>query len=221
MKTSNILIIGLLGFLLSTLIGFNLVLKAEFDKIDRKNPFYGYKQESLDDFKFLKVIGADFGVTQIERGGDSHISYNIDRNMLNWKFIGDTLALTFTQAQPVQPNIYQLFDDRPSVYIVTPTLNGLQAVNATNILKNWKNTDFKLTAIESACLLTDNNIKNLDASLSRGALLKIDHNNSVMSSKISVKDSSSLNAEKNVFKVFDVQADSLANIKVPGSLYKK
>ena len=103
MKTSNILLTCLLAVMLLFIVGSNLVLKAEFDKIDRKDAFYGYKQETVKTFKYIKIQGKQIGITQIQPGKNYEIRFNKDRKLFDWKVIGDTLEMTYKRTWNEQP----------------------------------------------------------------------------------------------------------------------
>ncbi|GLU52073.1 hypothetical protein [Dyadobacter frigoris] len=221
MKHSNILIIGLLAIILLFVAGSNLVLKAEFEKIDQKDPFSGYKREILKPFSYVKINGKQVGVTQIQPGAAFQIHYITDRKMLDWKINGDTLELTHKAISDEAADRYFDFDSKPAIYISAPKLSGVDVSNTVNIIKGWKTTDFILNQKGKSTLLTENSISNLSARLNSGGYLLINGKNKIGKSNILVKDSSELSSDKDVFNSFEVSVDSLAKIKLPGSLYKK
>lgn len=221
MKQSNFLIIGLLAVILLFVVGSNLVLKAEFDKIDQKDPFSGYKREILKPFSYVKINGKQVGVTQIQPGAAFQIFYVTDRKMLDWKIKGDTLELTHKGSEEEAAYRHFDFDSKPVFYISAPKLSGVDASNTVNIIKGWKTTDFTLNQKGKSTLLTENSISNLSAKINSGGNLLINGKNKIGKSNILVKDSSELSSEKDVFNSFEVNVDSLAKIKLPGSMYKK
>ncbi|MCF0057103.1 GIN domain-containing protein [Dyadobacter sp. CY356] len=221
MKQSNILIIGLVAVILLFVVGLNLVLKAEYEKIDQNDPFYGYKKEVLKPFTFVKINGKQVGVTQIQPGTDFQIHYITDKKMLDWKIKGDTLELTQKALSDDIANRSYDFDVKPSFYITAPELSGVDALNTTSIIKGWKTTNFSLHQNGKSTLLIENTFGNLSARISSGGYLLIQGNNKIGKSNISVRDSSELSSEKDVFGLFQVSVDSLAKIKLPGNLYKK
>ncbi|WP_159473724.1 hypothetical protein [Dyadobacter sp. 3J3] len=221
MKQSNFLIIGLLALILLFVVGSNLVLKAEFDKIDQKDPFSGYKREILKPFSYVKINGKQVGLTQIQPGATFQIYYVTDRKMLDWKIKGDTLELTHKSISDEASDRHLDFDSKPVFYISAPKLSGVDAANTVNIIKGWKTTDFTLIQKGKSTLLTENSISNLSARLNSGGYLLINGKNKIGKSNILVKDSSELSSEKDIFNSFEVSVDSLAKIKLPGSMYKK
>lgn len=221
MKKSNIFIIGLLAITLIFVVGSNLVLKAEFDKIDLSDPYYGYKKEGLKPFSHIKINGKQAGLTQIQQGVAFEIRYIPEREKVEWKINGDTLELTHKPIQLQDYDPYYDFDSKPVIYIIAPILSGADVANTVNILKGWKTTDFTLKQKGNSTLLTENSISNLSANLKSGGYLLINGKNKIGASNISVKDSSELSSERDIFGSFHVTADSLARVKLPGSLYNK
>ena len=221
MKKSNILIIGLLAITLLFVVGSNLVLKAEFEKIDQSDPFYGYKRETLKPFSFVKIAGKQIGVTQIQSGADFKIFYNAERKMLDWKINGDTLELRHIAESDEYANSYYDFDSKPIIYVTAPQLSGIDVAKTVNIVKGFQIKSLDINQNGNSTLLTDNTIDNLSAKLIAGGYLVINAKNKIGTSHIQVKDSSQLSTEKDVFKSFQVGVDSLAKIKLPGSLYRK
>ncbi len=114
MKTSNALLIAVLVVTGLALTGFNLVLKAEYGKIDFKDPYYGYVLENLPPFKVLRLRGSYSGLAQIQQGKESQIRIREwGKKDVKWQLRGDTLevswhktgnTLTFTApATPLPP----------------------------------------------------------------------------------------------------------------------
>jgi hypothetical protein len=221
MKTSNLLLISLLSVMLLFVVGSNLVLKAEFDKIDRKDAFYGYKQEAVKPFKYVKLQGKQIGITQIQPGNSFEIRYNTDRKLFDWKVVGDTIEMTYKRTWDEEADQHDNFNYKPAVYIIAPELSGLNAAKATSIVKGWKNKDLVIKQQGNSIQLTDNRINNLSVILHSGAYMKIDGKNQIEHSTAQVKDSSSLTADKNIFKSFKADVDSTGHISLPGDLYGK
>jgi hypothetical protein len=221
MKTSNILLTCLLAVTLLFIVGSNLVLKAEFDKIDRKDAFYGYKQETVKPFKYVKLQGKQIGITQIQPGTSYEIRFNKDRKLFDWKVIGDTLEMTYKRTWNEQPNQHDKLNYKPVVYILAPQISGVTTEKTTSIVKGWKNQNMIIKQSGNVMLLTDNTIHDLSALLTQGGNMKIDSNNRIENSITEVKDSSSFSTDKNIFKSFQAHVDSTGHISLPGDLYRK
>jgi hypothetical protein len=221
MKTSNILLICLLAVTLLFIVGSNLVLKAEFDKLDRKDAFYGYKQETVKTFKYVKIQGKQIGITQIQPGTNYEIRFNKDRKLFDWKVIGDTLEMTYKRTWNEQPNQHDNLKFKPVVYILAPQISGVTTEKATSIIKGWKNQNMIIKQSGNVMLLTDNTIHDLSALLTEGGNMKIGSNNRIENAAAQVKDSSTLSTEKNIFKSFQAHVNSTGHISLPGDLYKK
>ena len=221
MKKSNIYLICLLSLAFLFVAGSNLVLKAEYEKIDQNDIYHGYKKEKLKPFKYLKINGKKVGVTQIQPGPDFEIRYNVERKMLDWKITGDTLELIHKRTLDEGTDPYYTFDSKPAIYVMAPQIAGIDVTDAVNILKGWNSENFNLKQKGNSTLLTDNTINNLSANLNSGGYLLINGKNKIRKSDIILKDSSELSSEKDIFSSFQVSADSLAKVKLPGSLYNK
>ncbi len=221
MKKSNILLICLLSLALLFVAGSNLVLKAEYEKIDQNDIYYGYKKEILKPFKYLKINGRKVGVTQIQPGPDFEIIYNTERKRVDWKIIGDTLELTHKRPLDEDSDPYYDFDSKPAIYVMAPQIAGIDVTDAVSIVKGWKSENFTLKQKGNSTLLTSNTMSNLSANLRSGGYLLINGKNKIGKSEIMVKDSSELSSDKDIFGSFQVSVDSSAKIKLPGSLYKK
>jgi hypothetical protein len=221
MKRSTVLLIVLLTGILLFVAGSNLVLKAEFDKIDRKDRFYGYKEEKVRPFKYVKIQGKQVGLTQIQPGSGFRILYKADRKLMDWKIVADTLELTYKRHWDEDPARYDNFSDKPAVYITAPQLSGVTLRQSTAIISEWKSGSLHIDQEGRAVLLSGNTISNLSAALHLGGQLKIDGSNKIISSNVQVRDSSALSSEKDIFQSFQVQVDSLGSIKLPGTLYRK
>ncbi len=96
MKTSNILLLALFAFIFISMIGYDLGLKRNFDRIDRNDPYHGYSHDTLPPFKYIKLTGKQFGMVQILPGKNfvmrqQNLSGFPHRAGLEWKVVGDTL----------------------------------------------------------------------------------------------------------------------------------
>jgi len=96
MKTSNRLLIALLTVTLAAILSSNLVLKAEYEKIDFKDPFYGYQTAKLPPFKVVKLSGGHAGLIQLQPGTAYEVRVSAkDSNEVKWQVRNDTLELYF------------------------------------------------------------------------------------------------------------------------------
>jgi hypothetical protein len=75
MKKSSLMLFVLLSIFIICLIGTDLILKAEYDKIDKTDPFWNYTKLSKGSFRHLKLL--DGNVTQIAFIPSPHASIGI------------------------------------------------------------------------------------------------------------------------------------------------
>ncbi|WP_439555868.1 hypothetical protein [Dyadobacter sp.] len=222
MKQSNIFLIALFSLTFLVLLVSNLILKAEFEQIDRNDPFYGFRKETVKPFKYVKLGGKTFGLTEISQGDKFELMASPEQKYYDWKIKGDTLVFNYKREwEQYGPFTEQTFNIAPNFYITAPGIKTITADNVPLRVKNWKNGDLAISVKNGVLLLSDNAIKNLDTDVSSGGLIKFGGVNSFEKVNIQVRDSSRLKVEKDVFKSFNAEIDSLAHIELPGKLYPK
>lgn len=221
MKTSNILILGLLALTLLFGLSSNFVLKGEFKKIDQNDPFAGYRKEPLKSFKYVTLSGKAFGLTQIQQGDKFEVRTTINPEILDWNIVNDTLKVNYkrnwNEAGYNPPNP---FDGKPVIYIIAPKLSYIRSSGVTCIVRNWKTEDLTIDQRGNRMLITDNTFGNLSARLTAQGYIQINHKNKIEKAVVTVKDSSAFTTE-NVFKSFSMQVDSAAHVSLPGNLIKQ
>lgn len=227
MKTSNLLLLALLAFVFISMIGYDLGLKKNFDRIDRNDPYYGYSHDTLPPFKYIKLRGKQFGMVQILPGkifemrqqNLSGFPYNAG---LEWKVVGDTLFIDHSLDidRYAFGNGYA-FGRNTYLYIMAPALSGVQSDGIVTSVKGWKGGEFSVRQTGEGIRLTDNTFDQLIIEAHAGGYVEITGNNHIGAATMQVRDSSTLIVEKDVFKSLKVQVDSTAHINLPGSLIKK
>jgi hypothetical protein len=218
MKASNILIISLLTLIFIGILGSNLVLKAEFEKHKRTDPLSGYKKEVLKPFKYVKLRGKTFGVTEIRPGKTSEINLNVDAKNLSWEVKQDTLVVTYKKDwTEVWMRREELLNSVANIYIFSPQLLHVDSDNAFCRIKGWKSDALTINQKGSLFVLADNQI----ADVSSGNYARIEAGNSFGDFKLNVADSSSLIVEKDVMRRIRATIDSSAHVSMPGSLLRK
>jgi hypothetical protein len=221
MKTSNILLIVLFSFTFLALLGSNMVLTKEYDKIDKNDPLYGFNRKIVQPFKYVKLEGKAFGLTEIHPGKSFEILTLPEKRLLDWRVTGDTLVFIYKRDWELfRPFSEQDLGNTPTVVITAPEVRGIIANNVPFSIKNWKSADMFIRQIGGALLLGHNTIENLTTDMSSGGYAKFDHSNNLGNVAIQVKDSSSLKIEKDVFKSFKANVDAAAHIDLPGNLYE-
>jgi hypothetical protein len=227
MKKSNILIICLIALSFLAMVGSGLSLKSQFDKIDRKDPFSGFKKNSLENFKHIRLSGNYFGVTQIEPGAQSQIKLITGNTAegeprVTWKISGDTLIVNYKHDNVRKLHYSQnMLFQQPNVLIVSPKLTSITSDGIATRIQGWKADSLSIQQKGFGIILNDNNIKMLSTNLYSGAHLEIDPKNAFTHSKITLEDSSSISSPKDIFQALRMKADSSSKISIPGSLLRK
>jgi hypothetical protein len=227
MKTSNLLLLALLAFVFISMIGYDLGLKKNFDRIDRTDPYYGYSHDTLPPFKYIKLTGKQFGMVQILPGKIfemrkqplSGFPYHAG---LVWKVANDTLIIDHSLDIERYPygNGYT-FGRNTYLYIMAPALSGVQSDGIVTSVNRWKEGTLSVRQTGEGILLTDNTFDQLSIEAHAGGYVEIKGNNHIGAATIQVRDSSTLIMEKDVFKILEVQLDSTTHINLPGSLLRK
>lgn len=221
MKKSNILLIALFSLTLLVLLGSNLALKAEFDKIDRKNPLYGFRTETAKPFKFVKLEGKAFGLTEVRQGDKFEILASSEKKYYDWKVVGDTLIFNYKREWGLNGSFTeQTLTIAPTFYITAPDIKSITAQNVPFRVKNWKSGDLSINMENGVLLFSENTIANLNTNVQSGGLVKFEGNNNFGDVAVQVRDSSNLKVDKNIFKSFKADVDAAAHIQLPGALYQ-
>ncbi|MCF2518489.1 hypothetical protein [Dyadobacter sp. CY351] len=222
MKASNILLIIVLSLFLSAMVASNLVLKKQFDKIDRKDPYSGYLTHSLEPFHYVRLQGVGFGVTEVSQGKDFEIKFVVDQKFIDWKVVNDTLTVNYKKDFPEGgQSPQQIVHTLPSVYIFVPALKGLESNTINCKIKNMKQESLDIKQIGGAMVLLENQVNDLRADFVSGAIVTAYRENDFGKSKITVRDSSTFQVDSNIFKSLDLAVGDSAHVKMPGSLLKK
>ncbi len=222
MKTSNQLLLTLFVVLLLVIIGSAMVLKTEYEKIDRKDPFYGYTKEASQPFHTVQLQGNHPELIQLQPGDNFEIRVgNSIQDLVSWKVQGDTLTLSYfyPEERNRHPESFAFFG-KPVVYILAPQLSVVKAEGITCQLSGWKAKDLTLqqTGAQRGMLLTENALENVSATLAQGSLIQIEASNQIQKLQAQVNDSSTLMAKYGVIDSLQLRADSTAQVSLPGSM---
>lgn len=226
MKTSTKLITILLALSLFAMIGSDMTIKAKFDKIDKNDAYYGYLKKPVKPFKYVKLTGNFFGYTQIEPGKEFEIrmmdfhNYTI-KPKIDWTINGDTLHVHYATQGEKYPYNDKIYWGAPHVYIIAPQLSGVQSIGLTSNIKGWKNGTMSVEQTGYGIIFSDNYFDELSIDLKSGGIVDFGIKNAIGHVDITVKDSSKLIVNKDVFESFKMKVDSTAHISLPGSLYGK
>ncbi|HEV7424230.1 MAG TPA: hypothetical protein VGO21_03510 [Candidatus Paceibacterota bacterium] len=134
MKKSSILLLILLGLFIISLVGSDLVLKSQYNKIDKSDPFWNYTKLNKGSFHHLKLI--DGNVTRIAFIPSPHASIGIlsywEEEMdgrVKTKIADDTLFLK-VEARNESNGTKEWMRDHTLITITCPELRSVQALNS-------------------------------------------------------------------------------------------
>jgi hypothetical protein len=225
MKTSNQLLIALLAIIFIGIISTNMVLKSEFERIDQSDPFHGYSRESVSSFKVVKLEGTYQGLVQMIPGDSFEILVSSHgKGGMQWEVKGDTLMMTHPSfTLPQWLTIEQVFHRTPSFYIMAPQLSEVHSRGMMCKLSDWQLEALQLTqeGNKSGITIAKSSIADLKASVSKGSLLQLETDNQIQYAQIAIRDSSTLLTQKQAIDSLDLQVDSTAYVKLPGSLFRQ
>ena len=224
MKTSNQLLIGLFVVIFIAIGATAMVLKTEFDKIDKDDPFYGYTLENPPPFRAVKLTGDYQQLVQLQPSREYAIRMNkYAKNGATWKVSGDTLTVSFDFPTQPKPNFHYAFYDRSaSLYITLPYLASLTTQGITTKLTGWQQDSLQLTVrgIQQGSMLTGNRIDQLSATATHNGLILLESDNAIAHARVSVQDSSALTARYSAIDSLSLRIDSTASVELPGALLR-
>lgn len=225
MKTSNQLLIALLALVFIAIVATSMVLKAEYDKIDKDDPYYGYSLENPPSFRAVKLTGNFQELVQLQPGDAHEIRMHKSvKDEVQWKVQGDTLVVSFNFPVRQQSDFYNAFYSRSArVYVMLPHLSSLNARGVTAKLTGWKQDSLELSMQGSkrGVLLAESTIDQLSATAMQGGLILLEAGNRVAEAQVVVRDSSSFTAKYDVIDSLDLRADPRAQVALPGSLLRR
>ena len=227
MKTSNRLLLGLLVVVFVAIGATAMVLKAEFEKIDKGDPFYGYTLESPPPFRAVKLTGNYQRLVQVQPSSEYAIRMDKhSKNGVTWDVSGDTLIVSFDFPTKPQPNFYYyytIYRRSAGVYITLPDLSSLTTQGITTKLTEWQQDSLQLATQgnQRGVMLTKNQINRLSATTTHGGLIFLESDNAIAYAQVSVQDSSAFTVKYSAVDSLALQMDSTASVELPGALLDK
>ena len=227
MKTSNKLIIALILVSLIAMLGTNLEIKAEYNKIKPDDLFYGFDITPVKSFKTVVLVGNDHGFVEIRPGKSNEVRIKKDyADRVKQTISGDTLKITYLEKErnknPARDlNWARWSGVHPIVYVEAQQLSSVSIKDIPCKIKGWHSDHLDLQSNGGFTLLDGNSIKNITASYQKGSGLQIDRNNILGNTAIKIKDSSWFNAQQDIFTSLDLDVDSAAHVNLPGNLLRK
>ncbi|MEK6477130.1 hypothetical protein WJR50_06335 [Catalinimonas sp. 4WD22] len=230
MKTSNKLILTLIAVIFLGILSSSLILKSEFEKLDRNDPLSGYSQGELPPFKAVKIIGNYPGLVEL-RAGDAY-EIRMDEGTdgrTKWEIKGDTLEVSIQLMNPSEnfPKYYYTFyGENAGVYITAPNLSALHAEGITCRLSGWKEAQMHFEVqgkegVQRGVLLKESNVDQFSATVSEGSLLLLEASNKISRALVNIRDVSAFTAEYNALDSLEIQADETAQLNLPGYLLSR
>lgn len=222
MKTSNKLLTGLILLTLLAMLGTNLEIKAEYNKIKPNDLFYDYSIQPVKSFKTIILIGNLHGYVEIQPGNSNEVRIKKDqKDLIKQTISGDTLKITYLEKER---NKYPDTDlenvRRPTIYIEVQQLASVSIKDIPCKIKGWHTDQLHLFSDGGVTLLDSNTIQNLTASFQKGGRLHIDKSNVLGHTDIKIKDSSWFNTQNNIFASLNLDVDSTAHLSLSGDLLK-
>ncbi len=225
MKKSNKLLLSLAIFSFIAILGSNLILKAEYEKFDFNDIFYGYGKTSVPPFSVVKIKGNYAGLVQVQASSDFEIRIqDASENDVGWEVKGDTLELFYHRAGNAHRfNAEYAFTFSPAAFVMAPVVRSVLVENGAGKVTGFEQGKIvtRQSGATSGILIADNIFGSLESDLSGGGLLKIESRNQIREANFVVRDSSSIDLEKDIISSLNINADSLASVKIPGVLFDR
>ena len=148
MKLSNTILITSLAIGISGLFGSNYIMKNEFDRIDKTDPYWTYKKIEDRPFRHLVITGGNISNILFEQSPHSFVKV-----MTNWRgsgdgsvkanVVNDTLYLDFANQSSDIYEKYWLRDVVP-VRISTPSMISVDGSNTKLVVDKFNQPTFKI-----------------------------------------------------------------------------
>lgn len=222
MKTSHILFFAAVTAFLAYTLGINWILKRDFDHVDKKDPYIGYSSHPLKPFKYVKLYGEGFALTEIRTDKAPQLKMIIEPKYLDWKVSNDTLAIYYKPEWKLNNGLHSSsYEGRPSIYVFTPELAGVTSENVKSRLMKVKTPRLDVHQKGSGMFVMRSEIGDFRADVQNNGYLRLHATNAPLNAQVTVADTSLFESDKDIFKRFDASLDSMAHLNVPGSVLKK
>ncbi|HEY2350655.1 MAG TPA: hypothetical protein VGH64_16665 [Puia sp.] len=167
MKKSTLILLILSGLFVVSLFGSSFILKNEYNRIDRSDPFWNYNKLARGNFHHIQLIGGNITRIMFVPGphgfaGVLNYSENILKNRIQAKITNDTLFVNF-----------QLHDDDQGrknwmkyhvlLAISCPELLSVEAVNSNLEVYKLKQPDVFVSMTGKSSMEIESLIHNFDS----------------------------------------------------------
>ncbi|MBO9613654.1 MAG: DUF2807 domain-containing protein [Dyadobacter sp.] len=222
MKTSHILFLTTITLFIAFTLGINWVLKGEFEKIDKNDPYVGFSSHPLKPFKYVKLYGSGIGLTEIRTDRAPELKMIIEPRFIDWKVTNDTLTIFYKNDWKRNNMVIAGdYEARPSIYVFTPELAGITSDQIRTRVMRAKTPHLDIHQNGDGMLIMRSEISKIKVDIKQNGYLRFHASNNPLDADISVADSSSFHSDKNIFKHLNVSIDSMAHLDVPGSVIQK
>lgn len=222
MKTSHILFLTTITLFVAFTLGINWVLKGEFEKIDKSDPYVGFSSHPLKPFKYVKLHGSGIGLTEIRTDKAPELKMIIEPKYIDWKVANDTLTIFYKNDWKRNNMVIGGdYDARPSIYVFTPELASITSDQIRTRVMKAKTPHLDIHQNGDGMLIMRSEIPDIKADIKRNGYLRFHASNNPLNADISIADSSSFHSDKDIFRHLNASIDSMAHLNVPGSVIRK
>ena len=148
MKLSNTILIASLTIGVAGLFGSNYLMKKEFDKIDKTDPYWTYKKVEDRPFTHLVITGGNVSNIVFEQSAHSFVKV-----MKNWRGADDGSVKTTVHNDTLYINFANRFEDIYEKYwlqnvvpvrISAPLLASAEGSNTKLVIDKFDAPDFRI-----------------------------------------------------------------------------
>lgn len=222
MKTSHTIFLTTISLFITFTLGINWILKSKFENIDKTDPYVGFSSHPLPPFKYVKLHGEGFGMTEIRTDKAPEIKMIIEPKYIDWKVVHDTLTVYYKSDWKRNNQIIGGdFESRPSIYVFTPKLAGIASDGIRSRVMNAKTPRLNIRQNGDGMLVIKSGIPEISADVKNNGYLRLHASNDPLKITVRVADSSSFHSDKDIFRQIHASIDSTAHLNVPGSVISK
>ena len=145
MKKSSLILLILLGLFILCLVGSDLILKTQYDQIDKSDPFWNYTKLNKGDFHHIRITGSNVTRISFIPGPNGSMGVLNDwewnlRKRIESSISDDTLFIKFKQ-QTDPPDIRNWMKYHVLVAISCPHLVSVNGLNSNLDIFKLKQKD--------------------------------------------------------------------------------
>ncbi len=147
MKYSRLIIFALTGGALASMVAANVVLKREYDGLNKNNPFWNYTTLETGSFSHVKVV--DSRSTWIVFRPSSYSSAGVmttmaDQHRVETQIRQDTLFISIVQKKDDSPGLKAWLARNQLVCVSAPHLRSIVGESAAMEIKDYTEEDLSV-----------------------------------------------------------------------------